>query len=269
MEITASLVKELREKTGVGLMNCKKALSESNGDIESAIKSLREKGLASASKKAERTTNEGRVFITSQDNQSVILELNCETDFVANNNDFATLGNSLATFISENSIADTAALESASINGKSYTEYLSEYILKLGENIAVSKFQTVSSDGSLSNYVHANGKIGVIVNFSGNISSDLGKDIAMHVAATNPSCVRPEEVNSDDIANEKNIIRTQALNEGKPEQVIEKIVEGRINKFYKEVCLNEQTFVKDDKQSVKSLLPSGVSITSFIRFSLI
>jgi elongation factor Ts len=264
MEITASLVKELREKTGVGLMNCKKALTESDGNFDNAIKYLREKGLASASKKAARSTNEGRIFIASEEKKApkkaIILELNCETDFVAKNNDFIELGNTLI-----QQLLNKADATLEDIN----KETMSNAILKLGENISIKQFKTVNVEGSVSSYIHSNGKIGVIVTFSEPIDPELEKNIAMHIAATNPSYVHPNDVNKEEVESEKQIIRTQSQNEGKPEQIVEKIVEGRINKYFKEICLNEQPYIKDDKQSIKQLLPKNITITSFIRLSLV
>lgn len=269
MEISASLVKELREKTGVGLMNCKKALEDANGNLEEAITKLRETGLAKAAKKSDRETKEGRIFIQSNDTQAVIVEVNCETDFVANNDDFATLGNEVAKLIlSTPSLASVEALETATINGQSFKDYLAGYVLKIGENITVKQFTRITAD-SIGTYIHMNGKIGVAVAFSGNVSDDAAKDIAMHIAAANPQYVKPEEVPTDELSKESEIIKTQALNEGKPVDVVDKIVQGRLTKFYKEVCLLEQPFVKDDKKAIKSILPQNTSVNTFIRYALV
>jgi len=262
MEITASLVKELREKTGVGLMDCKKALTQSEGNFDNAIKYLREKGLANASKKAERSTNEGKIFIATNEKKATILELNCETDFVAKNTDFITLGNKITSDILNNEIQDNNI-------EKINKEEISNHILKLGENITIKQFQTIHTNNELASYIHSNGKIGVIVTFSNTIDLEIGKNIAMHIAATNPIYIKPEDVKEDDIKNEKEIIQKQSQSEGKPDNVIEKIIEGRLNKFYKEICLNEQAYIKDDKQSIKQILPKNTNITSFIRFSLV
>jgi len=271
MTISASLVKELREKTGVGLMECKKALQESNADIDEAVKILREKGIAKAAKKADRSTNEGRIFIASADDNksAAIIELTCETDFVASNDDFSVLGNQIAqaTVNSEATTAeDTLAL---SLDGKDVQGTISDYVLKLGENIQVRKVNRVAAQGSVSQYVHSNGKIGVLVAFADDVAAETGADIAMHVAAANPQYVNSSEVPSDEIEKEKDIIRVQAKNEGRPDAVVDKIVEGKINKYYKEVCLVEQPFVKDDKKAVKDILPSASSIESFTRYSLV
>jgi len=262
MEITASQVKELREKTGVGLMDCKKALSESNGNLDEAIKYLRNKGLSAASKKADRTTNEGRIFISTTPQSGSILELNCETDFVAKNTDFAALGNSLSSAILTNKIGDNQ------IENINQTE-ISNYILKLGENISIKQFKTLTSNGSISSYIHSNGKIGVLVAFSDVIDPDLGRDIAMHIAAADPQYISSSDVPDTEIENEKAIILNQSQNSGKPQNVIDKIVEGRLNKFFKEICLVDQAFIKDDKESIKNILPKNTTVSSFIRFSLV
>lgn len=270
MSITASLVNELRTKTGVGLMECKKALVESNGNLEDALKKLREKGLAKAQKKADRSTKEGRVFIAENSNSTAatIIELNCETDFVANNNEFILLGETLAGEIEKSNYSNSDSIESISVQNKSVSDFLSEYVLKLGENISLKNVARIESGDQVSTYTHMNGKIGVIVEFTNQCDEETGKSIAMQIAATNPSYTKPEEVNQEELENEKDIIRNQSKSEGKPEEIIEKIVMGRIQKYYKEVCLNEQTYIKDDKKAVKDILPKGTSINKFIRFSL-
>lgn len=271
MTITAEMVKELREKTGVGMMDCKKALAHTKGNFEDAIKYLREKGLASASKKAERSANEGRIFakVDSGKGKAVILEVNCETDFVANNEDFANLGNALADVVLANNLKTKEALESVKIEGKSFKDFLSGYILKLGENIQVNRFEVVEGKGTVGSYVHMNGKIAVLVEFSKEITDATGKDIAMQVAASNPICVRQEEVPAETVKKEREIIRTQVLNEGKPEAVVDKIVEGKLSKYFKDVCLLQQVFVKDPNKTVQQVLPSGTTVKRFIRYSLV
>ncbi len=270
MSITASQVNELREKTGVGLMDCKKVLVETEGDIEQAIKKLREKGLAKAAKKSDRSTTEGRVFIavSSDNTNAVILELNCETDFVGSNDEFSKLGTILCDSILSQSISSVDDLTASQINNTPYQDFLSEYILKLGENISVKQFKTITNTAYVSSYTHMNGKIGVLVAFNAGLDDETAKSIAMQVAATAPSCVRPEEVNENDLNAEKEIIKNQALSEGKPENIVDKIVDGRINKYYKEVCLLEQPFIKDDKQAVKQTLPKDTTVVEFIRFAL-
>ncbi|NDC83565.1 elongation factor Ts [bacterium] len=269
MEITASLVKDLREKTGVGMMDCKKALEQTSGNFEEAVKYLREKGLAAAAKKSDRETREGKVFtqVASDGSRAAIVEVSCETDFVANNESFAEFGLSIAAYVLESSVATTAELEAANINGRSVREVVSDAVLKLGENISIRRIELLSGQ-SIGSYVHSNGKIGVVVSFDGPVTTDISKDIAMHIAAQNPQCVRRDEVASAEIDREAEIIKAQARNEGKPEAVLEKLVSGKIGKFYKDVCLLEQDFVKDPSRTVATVLPEGRTVTQFVRFSL-
>ena len=269
MAISASLVKELREKTGVGMMDCKKVLEETNGNIEDAIKSLREKGLSKAAKKSDRSTKEGRVITLINNQQAVILELNCETDFVANNDNFNVLGKSIAQAILSNnvtSIEDALTIES---NGSKVSELITDAVLQLGENIVIGQFKVFNTEGSFSNYEHNNGKIGVIVEFTNSVDDSTGRDIAMQVAAMNPPYVSSDQVPASDLENESDILRKQAISEGKPEQVIEKIIQGRLSKFYTENCLVEQVFVKDPDKKIKELLPAETTVKSFNRFSLV
>ena len=269
MSVSASLVKELREKTGVGMMDCKKVLQETGGDIEAAIKSLREKGLSKAAKKSDRSTKEGRIITYIQDEQAVILELNCETDFVANNQNFKDLGETIAKAVAQNNPTDEQAVKSIDVNGSKISELISDAVLQLGENINIGQFKSLNTRGQFANYEHSNGKIGVIVEFSGGIDADTGRDIAMQVAAMNPPYISSKDVPEGDLKNETDILRQQAISEGKPEQVVEKIIEGRISKFYKENCLIEQVFVKDSGKTIQQLLPGSVDINSVERFSLV
>lgn len=270
MAITASLVSELRQKTGVGLMECKKVLVETNGDIEKAVTKLREKGLAKAAKKSDRSTNEGKIFtkVNNPSNQAVILELNCETDFVASNEKFSDCGNILCNTILTNKITDLNALQNSEIDNKPFKDFLASYVLTLGENISVKRFEYFENASFYDTYIHMNGKIGTLISFSEKLDTETSKSIAMHVAAANPTYLNPENVNAEELENEKSIIKNQALKEGKPEQIVDKIVNGRISKYYKEVCLIEQPFIKDDKQSIKDILPKGCQISHFSRFSL-
>ncbi len=270
MEITASLVKELREKTGVGMMDCKKALSETGGNFEEAIKYLREKGLSAAAKKSDRETREGKIVtaVSSDGIAGAIVEVNCETDFVANNESFGEFGAAIANAVLTQSLETVTALESASIAGRSLQDVTSEAVLKLGENIGVKRVERVTGQ-SIAQYVHTNGKIGVVVAFDGIVPAETGKDVAMHIAASAPTCIRRDEVSSADLEKEAEIIKAQAKNEGKPDAIIEKLVTGKIGKYYKEVCLLEQEFVKDPSKTVGSILPEGRTVTRFIRLSLI
>jgi elongation factor Ts len=265
--ISASLVKDLREKTGVGMMDCKKALEHANGDFEEAVKYLREKGLAAVSKKADRSTNEGRAFAAIQGETGVLLELNCETDFVATNDAFATLGDTLAQAILESSATTIEEASSIPVNGKTVAEVLSEGILKLGENITIKQFARLQAKQVVS-YLHMNGKIGVLVGFSAPIDEALAKDIAMHTAAAAPLYLTSDQVPQEELEKEKEIVRNQALNEGKPEAIVDKVVAGRITKFYKDVCLVEQAFVKDQDKTISQLLGQNTQITGFLRYVL-
>ncbi|MCP4050618.1 MAG: elongation factor Ts [bacterium] len=270
--ITAGLVKELREKTGVGMMDCKKALTQSNGNLEEAVKFLREKGLAAASKKADRVAGEGKIFIAvnEQRNAGVIAEINCETDFVANNNDFQDFGNKVSsTILAEGNIKTEEDLDNLYIDGKDYKTFTSEMVLKLGENIVVKKCEVVNTQGSVFSYVHMNGKLGVLVEFDvAEVSEDLGKDISMHIAAANPLYFRAEDVPADEVNKEKEIMKNQVRNSGRPEQILDKIVDGKISKYFKGICLLEQEFVKDPARTVKQILPANVNIKSFKRYNL-
>ena len=269
MAISASLVKELREKTGVGMMDCKKVLEETNGDLDAAVKSLREKGLSKAAKKSDRSTKEGRVITSINNNVAVILELNCETDFVANNENFIQLGKTIATAVLTTPTQTTDEIKALDVNGSTVSELISDAILQLGENINLGQFKRLDTSGAFSDYEHSNGKIGVLVEFSNAIDAGVGRDIAMQVAAMNPPYVSSDQVPQADLDNESDILRKQALSEGKPEQVIEKIIEGRLTKFYKENCLIEQVFVKDSDKTIKQLLPENTNIKAFNRFSLV
>ena len=269
MAITASLVSELRSKTGVGMMKCKEVLKETDGDIEKAIVLLREKGLAAANKKSDREAKDGRVFTSVNESNAVILELNCETDFVSSNDDFSVLGQQLADAALAQNLGSKDALDAATVDGETVTDLIAKYVLKIGENIQVGQVEAKSAAGSVADYIHSNGKIGVLVEFSGAVDADLGKDIAMQVAAASPRYVGPDNVDSAELDQEKAIILKQCEDEGKPAEIAEKIVLGRIQKFYKEVCLLEQAFIKDGDKSVKQTLPEGVTITSFTRYSLV
>ncbi len=269
MAISASLVKELRDKTGVGMMDCKKVLEETNGDIDEAIKSLREKGLSKAAKKSDRTTKEGRVITLINDQKAIILELNCETDFVANNENYIELGKKIAQAILHANISTIEEAQGIDVDGSKVSELISDSILQLGENIVIGQFSIFSTEGAFANYDHSNGKIGVIVEFTNSVDDTTGRDIAMQVAAMNPPYVSSDQVPTEDLENESDILRKQALSEGKPEQVVDKIIQGRLSKFYKENCLVEQTFVKDPDKSIKDLLPGETAVKSFNRISLV
>lgn len=268
MEITASLVKELREKTGVGMMECKKALAKSDGSLENAMTYLREKGLATASKKADRSTNEGSIFIAVKNTEALIVEINCETDFVAITDDFKQFGQTIATTLLDSNAQANTDLEPLTVGADPLNQFISNAVLKMGENLNIKQFKRIEAKGSLAQYIHMNGKIGVVVSFDAPIDTEIAKDIAMHIAAANPSYVKPEQVPGSELESEKDIFRKQLKNEGKPDQIIEKIVEGKINKHLKEICLLNQVFVKDPDKTIQTILPKGTNIEEFVRFSL-
>lgn len=264
MGITASQVKELREKTGAGMMDCKKALVESGGDEEKAILYLREKGLSKAAKKAGRATSEGLVtpYVSEDGKTAVISELLCETDFVAKGDDFQAFAKELSEKIAGLDVTTgTAADLPAEVAD------VTDLIAKLGENMGVGRFAKIATDGVIGLYVHTNNKLGVIVELTGGGDEDMAKDIAMHVAAMNPTCISSDELPAEILEREKALYMKQAMDEGKPEAIAEKIVMGRLNKFYSEVCLLNQAFIKEDKKSVKDIL-GGATVAKFVRLAL-
>lgn len=271
MNITASMVKDLRTQTGAGMMDCKKALVEAEGDIAKAVDILREKGLSQAAKKASRVAAEGAVgSAVSEDGKTgTILEVNCETDFVGTNEDFRNLAASIADQILAVNPADVEALLDSEIDGKKVRDLVTETVAKIGENISVRRFvRYESAEGKVYSYIHGGGKIGVLVEMIG-ADDELGKDIAMQVAAANPSYLDRTQVSQAEIDHEKEVLAVEARNEGKPENIIEKMVIGRINKYYKEVCLVDQEFIKDGDLTISKLLKSkNASVVRFARYQL-
>ena len=278
MAFTASDVKNLRERTGCGMMDCKKALTEANGDMDKAIELLREKGLAAAAKKSGRIAAEGLVVSVVEGNVGVVLEVNAETDFVAKNADFVAFVNSVAQTIIKENPADIEALNEMKCVGTDMTvaEALREKILVIGENMNIRRFERL--EGALVPYVHGGGKIGVMVQFDTDCADKdgfvaCGKDIAMQVAAAAPQYLSKEEVPSEVVDKEKEILTAQAINEGKPAAIAEKMVNGRTNKYYKEVCLLDQPFVKDGDVTIAQYtantakeLGGKIEVVKFIRF---
>ena len=267
-QITAAMVKDLREKTGAGMMDCKKALVETNGDEKAAADWLREKGIAKAAKKSGRVAAEGAVaaYVASDNKVGVLVEVNCETDFAANNENFRALEKDIAEHIAKADPKDIDALNASKIGGKTVETLVTEATATIGEKISVRRFVRYESKGRITSYIHMGGKIGVLVELDGG-DEQLGKDIAMQIAASNPLAVDRTGVPSDDLEHEKEVLRKQALEEGKPAKIVEKMVEGRINKYYKEVCLMEQIFVKDTEKTVKDIL-KGVKVLRFTRYQL-
>jgi len=271
MEITAALVKELRERTGSGMMECKKALTETGGDIEAAVELMRKAGLAKADKKAGRVAAEGMIAaaISEDGTHAAIVEVNCETDFVAKGDDFVAFSGEIANVVLAKQPADVAAVTDLSLaSGGTVEETRRNLIAKLGENITVRRCAVLNnSDGKIAAYLHGN-RIGVLVAVQGGDEA-LAKDIAMHVAASKPVALGPDNVSADLIAKEKEIYRAQAAESGKPADIVEKMVSGRVNKFLKEVTLLGQPFVKNPDISVEQLLKeNGAKVSAFVRFEV-
>ena len=268
MAITAAMVKELREKTGAGMMDCKKALTATDGDAAKAVDWLREKGSAKAEKKAGRVAAEGAVgaFVAADGKTGCVVEINCETDFAAGNDQFKELLAKVAEHIVATKPADMDALNDSEIEGKKVSTLITEATATIGEKISLRRFACYETEGRLASYIHMGGKIGVLVNMTGG-DEQLGKDIAMQIAAAAPMAVDRDGVDASALEHEKEVLRKQAEEEGKPANIIERMVEGRINKFYKEVCLNEQIFVKDSEKTIKDVL-GDVKVTEFTRFQL-
>ena len=279
MAITAAQVNELRQKTGAGMMDCKKALTEANGDFEKAIEILRKKGASVAAKRAEKSANEGMVVtrITDDGKTGIIVEVNCETDFVAKSEDFINFANEVMNAVDSKRPANIDEL----LGDEKLKSKMTDLLGKVGEKIEISRFAIEKSEnGIVVDYVHMGSKLGVLVRFdnSGSASNELaeiGKDVAMQVAAMNPICVNREEVPSDTINKEIEIYKEISRKEGKPEQILEKIATGKLNKFYQENCLIEQAYIKDNSKSVKDLLKefnskhgTNAAIALFRRFHL-
>ncbi|MFQ1941920.1 translation elongation factor Ts [Aeromonas veronii] len=265
--VTAALVKELRERTAAGMMDCKKALEEAAGDIELAIENMRKSGQAKAAKKAGRIAAEGVIFARTEGNVAVMIELNSETDFVAKDASFMAMGQKIADIAATQKIADVDALKAADFgNGESVELTITNLIAKIGENMNLRRVMLVEGD-NLGTYVHGS-RIGVITKLTGG-SVELAKDLAMHVAANSPQFVKPEDVSAEVVAKEREIQIDIAINSGKPKEIAEKMVEGRMKKFTGEVSLTGQPFVKDPSMTVAELLKKeGADVVSFTRFEV-
>ena len=267
MQITASLVKELRERTGAGMMDCKKALQEANGDIEVAIEEMRKSGAAKAAKKAGRIAAEGVITIKQDGQDITILETNCETDFVAKDENFVTFTNNVIEAIIVNTPADVDALMQISLGDQTVEAANQQLVAKIGEKITVRRFEKMTASGQLGSYSHGD-RIGVVVELEGGDEA-LAKDLAMHIAASKPVCVSEDQVPQNVLDKEKEIFSAQAAESGKPPEIIEKMVTGRIQKYLKEITLLGQPFVKDPDQTVGKLLKAAnASVTSFVRYEV-
>jgi len=267
-EITAGMVKELREKTDAPMMECKKALAEADGDMAKAEEILRVRLGNKASKAASRVAAEGIVgtYLSADGTLGALVEVNCETDFVAKNEDFLAFARNLAELVAKNDPADVAALSSLSIGGTQVEELRKTLVGRIGENMSIRRFQRLDGKGKLSSYVHGGSKIGVVVDLVGGDEA-LGKDIAMHIAASKPVALDKGEVSPELIEREREIAQQKAAESGKPANIVEKMVEGSVQKYLKEVTLLGQPFVKDDKQTVEQLLKSrGAQVARFVLY---
>lgn len=270
--ISAKLVKELRKKTGAGMMDCKKALTETDGDIDKAIDYLREKGIAKAAKKADRIAAEGLVHVETKGNDAVIVEINSETDFVARNEGFQELVKEIT-----NQVLDTKAetvealMETTLPNGKSVDERIKEAISTIGEKLSVRRFaiRTKTDNDAFGAYLHMGGRIGVLTVVEGSTDEEAARDVAMHIAAINPKYVSSEQVSEEEINHEREVLKQQALNEGKPENIVEKMVEGRLRKYLQEICAVDQDFVKNPDVTVEAFLKTkGGKLVDFVRYEV-
>ncbi len=268
--ITAELVKSLREKTGAGMMDCKKVLTETDGDMEKAAELLRERGIAKAAKKSGRVAAEGLVatYVTADKKVGSIVEVNAETDFVAKNEEFVNFVNAVAEIIAEKNPADVESLLETSYKefGKTVREVLTEKIATIGENMTIRRFERFESEGLVESYIHGAGKIAVLVDFAKG-ETELAKDVCMQIAAARPEYLNREAVPQDRVEKEMEILKAQAMNEGKSAEIAEKMVQGRIGKFYAEICLLDQEFVKDSSVKVGELIKNkGAEMVRYARF---
>ncbi|KIX91603.1 elongation factor Ts [Staphylococcus microti] len=272
MAISAKLVKELRERTGAGMMDCKKALEATDGDIDKAIDYLREKGIAKAAKKADRIAAEGITHVEVKGNDAVIVEINSETDFVARNEGFQELVKDIANQILATKVDTVEALNETTMpNGKKVSEHMTEAISTIGEKLSLRRFEirTKTDNDAFGAYLHMGGRIGVLSVVEGSTDEEAAKDVAMHIAAINPKYVSSDQVSEEEISHEREVLKQQALNEGKPENIVEKMVEGRLRKYLQEICAVNQDFVKDPDQTVEQFLKSkGGKLVDFVRYEV-
>ncbi|UFJ42155.1 translation elongation factor Ts [Brevibacillus humidisoli] len=273
MAVSAQQVKELRERTGAGMMDCKKALEETNGDMEKAIDLLRERGIAKAAKKAGRVAAEGLTATAVSGNAAAIVEVNCETDFVAKNPEFQSLVQEVAEHVVTQRPAsvEEAMEQPFKGSGEKLSQVISEKVATIGENITLRRFAVLekADNGVFGAYLHMGGKIGVLTVLDGTTDETLAKDLAMHAAAANPRFATRDEVSADEIEREREVLKNQALSEGKPANIVEKMVEGRLSKYFEEYCLVEQPFVKDPDKKVSTLLKeAGATLKSFVRYQV-
>ncbi|MBR3898370.1 MAG: elongation factor Ts [Bacilli bacterium] len=268
--ISASLIKDLREKTGAGMLDCKKALEENGGDIDKAIDWLREKGISKAAKKADRVAAEGVAAILTKGNDAVILEMNSETDFVAKNDKFTELVKTILETVIDSKANSLEDVLNLTCGDSTINDLIVENTATIGEKLSLRRIARVSKEDneSFGEYIHMGGKIAVLIVTEGT-SEEVAKDVAMHAAAMRPTYVSEEDVPSEEVEKEKAVLTEQAMNEGKPEEIAKKMVQGRIKKFFKEICLEEQPFVKDSDVNVKTFVKNnGGSIKAMYRFEV-
>lgn len=282
MEISSEIIKKLRDQTGAGMMDCKRALEATAGNMEKAVEFLRKKGAATAQKRADRSAKEGVIVtrVSTDAKIGVILEVNSETDFVGRSDDFVGFAHSIAEVIQKQKPSHVEHLSTLTVGGKKIAELLNDLLAKVGEKIDIRRFKVLeSTDGVVSSYTHLGSKIGVLVEISGlkaaDAGSGVGRDIAMQIAAMNPGFITRDQVDKTLVERELDIYRTQAKNEGKPDKIIDKIATGKLEKFYQEVCLMEQTFIKDGAKTIKDYLQEAaaaagkpVVVRQFTRFHL-
>jgi elongation factor Ts len=277
MAISAQAVKELRDRTGAGMMDCKKALAQTDGDLDEAIKFLRTKGLAAAAKKAHRTASDGMVVVKGDEKAMVVLELNCETDFVARNPDFVSFAEALAEQALSSGVANVDELKAQPMSGDpehTVAEAISQKVATIGENVVLNRiaFVKAGAGNRLNSYTHGGGKIGVVIEGTGAVGADALHDVALHVAATEPRFVNRDEVTAEVLAGEREIALKQAMEQGKPEEIAKRIVEGKMEKFFVQEVLLEQAFAKDADKSVKQYLEESAgadaTVVRFVRFKL-
>ncbi len=273
MTITAKMVKELRDITAAGMLDCKKALQEKNGDLEAAIDYLREKGIAKAAKKAGRIAAEGMIFdgVSADAKTAVVLEFNSETDFVAKNVEFVQFGKDLVNLALEKGLKSIEELKAAELNGVVVETLLTNLIAKIGENMNLRRLEAVTTDGFVTTYNHMGGKLGVIIEMSGEPTeenTEKAKGIAMHVAAMDPGYLAPENVTTEDLKKEMEIARAQLLEEGKPEKIIDNILKGKERKFFEESCLVKQVYVRAENKETVEQFAGDITVKGFSRFKV-
>lgn len=272
MSISAADVKKLRDMTGAGMMDCKKALADANGDFEAAVEYLRKKGQKVSEQRADRDANQGVIvtYISDDAKKAVALELNCETDFVGRNEDFVATAERFAKLAFDQQVSDLDTFRTLKLDGLEISEHLKQMVGKIGEKIDVSRIELVNTSGSVMSYIHPGAQLAVLVEFAGPASAEVGKDVAMQIAAMNPIAVNKEDVDASVLDKELEIAKEQLINEGKPAEIAEKAAHGKVRRFYEERVLNEQKFVKDGSITVREYVKSNGApeIVSFKRIQL-